>query len=77
MKRGRTLYALEVETIKGTEIDGGLYFTESGARKRLAEVKAARADVIGGTIYPMKVGKGVEEVADQSIEASKTESGSF
>ena len=77
MKRGRTLYALEVETIKGTEIDNGLYFTEVAAKKRLREIMAARADVTGGTVYELRVGKGEEFGAEKKAETSNTESGSF
>lgn len=63
MKRGRVLYAIEVERSDGTAINRQLYFTEAEAReawKALTDKAPEASGVLNVEIYPLKAGKALK-----------------
>lgn len=63
MKRGRTLYAIEVETDRGSEVLGTLMFTEEVARKAADDLEKEPPpgmSLRGTTVYEMKVGRALK-----------------
>lgn len=60
MKRGRVLYAIEVERAEGTSINRTLYLTEAEALEVESDLRNKAPDasgVLDVKVYPLKVGK--------------------